>query len=201
MVTQAKRRFSCAAAFGLLALCALPAAAVPISIDTSALANTAAHFTLNLLDGDGAPNNTARIFNLQTDGQLQGTTCAVGCTDVPAFTLDDTLGLGEFIQEPVLGTYLSFELIFTNLVDASGAGPDLVIGNLLDGNGFSLLSTELNDFNGPVPYADALFVANSGNGRVIGARGITTVPEPGVLALVVTGVAALAARRAHRTPQ
>ncbi len=191
------RRIACAATLGMLSVCALPASAIPISINTTALVNNPATFTLNLIDGDGVNNNTARIFNLQTDGQLLGTTCMTGCSTQPPFTLDDSAGLGEFIQELVLGTYLSFDLVFSNVFDITGDGPDLVIGSLLDA-GFSLVNTELDAFDRPVPYLDALFVANTADGSVSGARGLTTIPEPGELALLCAGFVALGARRLRK---
>ncbi len=182
-------------ALGLLTV-AVVATAIPIHLDTSAHQGANATLSITLLDGDFTANNQATISQLQTDGTFGLTECINGCTDLPPFTLDDTNQLGMFLQELTLGSYLSFNLTFTQafsgVVDAVS---DLVIGELLDGAGFALYDTELDALNAPVPYQDALFVADLAGNRVIGAANLTTVPEPASLALMASGLALLGARR------
>ena len=194
--TTRPRSLLCGGMYALLVTLALPASAIPISINTSSLTGTDATLSITLFDGDFVGNNTAKISNLQTDGMLGAPECSNGCNDVPPITLDESSGFGEFLQALSLGTFISFDLTFTNLFDPSAqdASPDLVVGELLDSAHFRLLDTEL-DSDAPVPYRDALFVANLSNGSVLAAQGITTVPEPASLALFVSGLALLSGRR------
>lgn len=197
--TRARSRALNGLALMALASVALPAAAIPIGIDTSSRVGTIATLSIALFDGDFTANNQATISNLQTVGGTFGpTTCSssAGCDNVPPFVLNDSNGFGEFLQELTLGSFLSFDLSFTNafnsVVDATS---DLVIGELLDSANFRLFDTDLDAPNAPVPYQDALFVADLASNRVIGAANLTTVPEPASLALMAAGLALLGAHR------
>lgn len=198
--TRARSRALNGLALMALASVALPALAIPIGIDTSSKEGTNATLSIALFDGDFTANNQATISNLQTVGGTFGaTTCSssAGCDIVPPFVLNDNNSFGEFLQELTLGSFLSFDLIFTNAfnngVDATS---DLVIGELLDtATSFALFDTDLDDPNAPVPYQDALFVADLASNRVIGAANLTTVPEPASLALMASGLALLGAHR------
>ena len=198
--TRARSRALNGLALMALASVALPALAIPIGIDTSSKAGTNATLSIALFDGDFTANNQATISNLQTVGGTFGsTTCSssAGCDIVPPFVLNDNTNFGEFLQELTLGSFLSFDLSFTNAfnngVDATS---DLVIGELLDtATSFALFDTDLDDPNAPVPYQDALFVADLASNRVIGAANLTTVPEPASLALMASGLALLGAHR------
>ncbi len=197
--TRARSRALNGLALMALASVALPALAIPIGIDTSSKAGTNATLSIALFDGDFTANNQATISNLQTVGGTFGsTTCSssAGCDIVPPFVLNDNTNFGEFLQELTLGSFLSFDLSFTNAfnngVDATS---DLVIGELLDTANFRLFDTDLDAPNAPVPYQDALFVADLASNRVIGAANLTTVPEPASLALMASGLALLGAHR------
>lgn len=184
---------------GGLALFALAQSvtAIPITIDTSSRETQSATLSIALFDGDFTANNQATISNLMTDGTLGLADCSVGCTDLPPITLDDTNSFGQFLQLLTLGTFISFDLTFTNLFDNTPDGTsDLIIGELLDDPGFALFDTNLDDPLAPVPYENALFVANLADNRVFGATNLTTVPEPASLALMVSGLALLCTRRA-----
>ena len=195
--TRARSRALNGLALMALASVALPALAIPIGIDTSSKAGTNATLSIALFDGDFTANNQATISNLQTVGGTFGsTTCIIGCQDLPPFVLNDNTSFGEFLQELTLGSFLSFDLIFTNAFNnVVGATSDLVIGELLDTANFRLFDTDLDDPNAPVPYQDALFVADLASNRVIGAANLTTVPEPASLALMASGLALLGAHR------
>ncbi|MGD9600534.1 MAG: NF038129 family PEP-CTERM protein [Gammaproteobacteria bacterium] len=182
---------------GLLLASAAPVSAIPITIDTASRLGVSATLSITLVDGDFAANNQAVVSNLVTDGVLGERTCLLGCADLPPVTLDDAIGLGEFLQSLTLGTFISFDLAFTQAFEAlAGAVSDRILGELLDDGGFALFDTELDAPSDPVPYQDALFVVDVARGAVRGAAGIVTVPEPASLGLVLTGLAAFAAR--HR---
>lgn len=178
-----------------------PVSAVLININSSALSGTSARLDFQLLDGDLTANNSATISSINTNGTLQVVDCSVGCAGGPPFVINDTLGLGQFIQDLVLGTVLSFDLGFTNAF--AGGDADLLVLNLLDpANNFSLIDTNLDALAGPVPYQDALLVVNFSNGQfllpsgsipAIGVSAAARVAEPNVSLLFGAGLIALAA--------
>jgi hypothetical protein len=179
------------------------AAAASITVDTSTLAGTSGQLDFAFLDGDFVANNTVTISNLTTNGTLGLTDCLVGCTGGPPYVLDDALGLGQFLQDLTLGTFVSFDLSFTTNFRGSGV-PDLLVLNLLDSNtSFTLVDTNLDALSGAqIPYQDALLLLTlTGNGDIQVATvtnpitPVTQVPEPSALLLVALGGCLLAHRR------
>jgi hypothetical protein len=193
--------------FALAGVLAAPCAAatLSVSIDTSALnGTTGARFDFSLLDGDLTANNSVTISNLATDGTLGDTDCSIGC--VPSFTLDDALGLGQFLQDLTLGNVFSFDLDFSTNFSGTNA-PDRLALNLLQagGSGSTLVDTDLDFLDDPVPAQDALLIVDlMGDGRVQRpttsnpTTPVTAVPEPGSLAMAALGLLALTARRVQR---
>lgn len=184
-----------------------PAAALLVNVNSSALSGTTGRLDFQLLDGDLTANNSATISLLSTNGTLQGNDCSIGCTGGPPFVVNDALGLGQFIQDLVLGTVLSFDLALTN--NFAGGDADLLVLNLLDPNSnFSLVNTDLDALTGPVPYQDALLVFNFQSGQFLlpGASSpnilvnAARVAEPRASLLLGLGLimlAAIARRAAH----
>lgn len=183
-----------------LASIALPATAIPVKVDTSSRQGEEAILSIVLLDGDFTGNNLAVISNLMTDGTLGAAECSNGCQDLSsAFLLDDDNVLGEFLQPLTLGSFVSFDVTFSNafknLTDTTWglvATSDLLIGEFIGLDGFE---TDLNDPIAPVPFQNALFVANLADDTIVGATGIATVPIPAGFVLMASGLALLGARR------
>lgn len=201
-------------AFFLLCIAAVPltpksASAVLLNINSGSLNGTSARLDFQLLDGDLTANNSAAVSLLSTNGTLQGNDCSVGCTGGPPFVVNDALGLGQFIQDLVLGTVLSFDLALTN--NFAGGDADLLVLNLLDPNSnFSLVNTDLDALAGPVPYQDALLVFNFQSGQFLlpGSSSpnilvnVARVAEPHASLLLGLGLIMLAAiaRRSAAKP-
>src|ERR1051326_6576913 len=97
----------------------------------------------------------AAISGLATNGTLQGRDCSVGGSGGPPFVINDSLGFGEFTQNLILGSILSFYLISTNAF--AGGDPDLLVLNLLNAaTGFTLVDTNLDALSAPIPFQGAL---------------------------------------------
>lgn len=153
--------------------------AFQVSIDTSSLAGTGARLEINLLDGDTVfGNNSASAF---------GNTI---------FDPD------QILHDFVAGGILTFDLSFTH--NFAGGDRDVLVINLLDpGTSFSLLDTDLDALNAPVPYQDALLVCELSNAACLvptfsDPNVTVTVPEPGPLGLLAFIPGFIGLRRAHR---
>lgn len=175
-----------------------PALAVPVTLDTSALAGTSARLEFLLLDGDAAANNSVRVSGL-AGGVPAGFDCTVGCTGGPPFVLDDSIGLGSLLHDLTLGNSVSFELSFsTNYAGVPGTDPpDRFALSLLDpATNFTLVLTDI-----AFPD-DALLTIDLIGGGVVEVATLTTpqiglsVPEPGSFALAAIALGALVRRRA-----
>lgn len=182
--------------FGIITADARPAAALLVNVNSSALNGSSARLDFQLLDGDLTANNSATLSALNTNGTLQGFDCTLGCAGGPPFVINDALGLGQFIQDLVLGTALSFDLGITD--NFAGGDADLLVLNLLDPvTNFTLVDTNLDALAGPVPYQDALLVFNlqtrqflfpSVTSPVIGvSTPLAGVPEPNIFLLLMGG--------------
>lgn len=180
------------------------AGALLVSIDTSTLAGVDGRFEFTLLDGDFTANNSVTISNLATDGALLTTECSIGCLPggpPPSFTIEDALGLGQFLQDLKLGSVFSFDLAFSTNFSGQSA-PDRFALNLLFGTNFTAVDTDLDFLDDPVPAQDALLLVDLvGNGVVDVATisnpttPVAAVPEPGTAALVALSMLALVASR------
>lgn len=189
------------AAWVLSAVFPAAAAAVTITIDTTALTGQDARLAFTLLDGDFAANNSVTISNLVTDGTPGPSDCTLGCSGGPPFSVDDGIGLGEFLQDLTLGSYVRFDLGFTTAFSGSGA-PDRFTLNLLDAaSNFTLVDTELDFLFDPVPAQDALLLIDLQDPAVVrlAEQGVpirtSDIPAPATPALVVAALAALRRRR------
>lgn len=179
------------------------ALSVSFNFDTTALLGTDARLEFDLFDGDLTPNNSVTISGVATNGTLQGTDCSMGCTGGPPFVLDDTIGLGQLLQDLTLGSALSFDLDLTT--NFAGGDSDLLVLNLLDpATNFTLVDTNLDALFAPVPYQDALLVIDLSNGGIQTASatnppiGVNAVPEPSTLLLLLGGGGPLIAWRMTR---
>jgi hypothetical protein len=163
----------------------LPALAVVVSVtaDTSALAGTAAQLEFDLFgldDRDG--NNTALLAGP-----------AVGAPVL----LSDAGGLGQLLQNAILGNALAFTVDLSSVFEPGSAQPDRFAFFLLDpATSFSLVSTDLE--------GDALLRADlvGGGALAVLAAAVTTpsvpvqaqlqaVPASSSLLLVALGLAML----------
>jgi hypothetical protein len=199
-----------------LCACALDVAtlgsahALSIHLNTSALAGVSGRLEFSLFDGDFTlGNNTVTISNLVTDGTLGAVDCSLGCAGGPPYTLDETAGLGQLLQDLTLGLGVDFDLTYTtNFVSNGANAPDRLVLNLLDpATNLTLVDTDLDALADPIPYQDALLVLDlvaGGQPRFptrtdpIGPPNPPTVPEPPAAALLALGIVVLAGRHLRR---
>lgn len=180
------------------------AAAIPVTLDTSSLFGVSAQLEFSLLDGDLLGNNSATIGSISTDGTLGVSDCSVGCAGGPPYTINEAFGLGQFLQNILLGSRLSFDLTFTS--NFAGGTPDRLSLVLLDPDtSFPLITTDPVAFpGGPVLVEHALLIVDYTPGAVIQVATLTdpalpvAVPEPGGAALFSLGLALLGGQRIRR---
>jgi hypothetical protein len=192
-------------ALAVAACVAGPASATLISFDTTTLAGTPARLDFSLLDGDGVlGNNAVTIASIATDGSLGAVDCTIGCGGGPPFTITEAFGLGQFLQDLTLGTSVSFDLGFTANFSGSGV-PDRLSLLLLDPTtNFTLVDTNLDFPNDPVPVQDALLIVDLVPGTQIQLATVSdpSVPgpatEPGAAGLIALGLGVLTGQRIRR---
>lgn len=191
---SARWQARCASWAMVVAACAAgPAAATLITFDTRALAGTAARLDFSLIDGDFVDNNSVAIGAFSTDGVLGGVDCTVSCSGSSPYVISDTGGLGQFLQDLMLGSFLSFDLSFSGNFDGAGGGvPDRLSLLLLDpGTNFTLVDTDLD----LPPTQDALLQVDLAPGARIQVAGASSpippgiIPEPTAASLVGLGLA------------
>jgi hypothetical protein len=199
-------RKSCVAFTMTVAACvASPAGATLISFDTTTLAGTSARLDFSLLDGDfDLGNNNATIASITTDGSLGAADCSVGCSGGPPYTIDESLALGQYLQDLTLGSFLSFDLSFTTNFSGSNA-PDRLSLLLLDPvTNFTLVDTNLDFPDDAVPVQDALLLVDLAPGARIQLASDTnpsvpgSIPEPGTIGLIGLGLALLSGHGIRR---
>lgn len=184
------------------------ASAIQVTVDTSGLAGTSANLAFDLIDGSGLgdDNNTLTITDFSTDGTLGTASVTHGFTTNPASDLSSGASLGdsdffnEFLQGITLGTTLSFRFDTTGILDSPT--PDEFSFYLLTADASaSLVSTDdplltnaLFTFDIGVDTVPQIFtVTDPAGGVTVRAAQVTSsVPEPGVLALSIVALFALA---------
>ena len=199
-------------AFLALAAISPPSQAIFVDLNTSALSGSNAVLEFDLFDGDSTANNTATISGIGVDstGTLGSTDCSIGCLQTgAAYTINDSLGFGEFLQNVSLGNNVSFNLNVSNFYNAAGGGsPDRLVLSLLDAaTNFTLTSTNLN-LSGAIPVQDALLTVDytGGAGDLIRKASVSTptvdvtaIASPGPLSLILPwSLWSLTRRRAMR---
>lgn len=144
---------------------------IDVTVDTTALAGSAATLAFDFIDGDGLINNSVSINNFQSDaviGPAQTTGDVTG--GLPGtVTLSDTQFFNELLLPGTLGASISFELDYTN---NPGSTPDSLSFFLLDAAAInSLVTTDL-------PGDELLEVDMTGgtNGTVL----LPTAISPGI---------------------
>lgn len=178
-----------------LTLASPQADALSIDLDTSALSGIAARLEFVLYDGDLTDNNHATIASLATDatGTLQTHDCSLSCIEsAGSYTLADTGGLGQFLQDLTLGNSLHFGLSLSNAF--AGGELDRLVVSLLDpATNFVLVSTDLN-LTDAISVQDALLTVDFSGGAgyllrqataTTPAVGISVVPSPAPLSLML----------------
>lgn len=137
-----------------------PAQAGFVSLDTSSIAGSEVRLEINLFDGDDSFDNSH------------------------ASAFGESVGdFGQILHDFIAGGVLRFQLNFS-----LHAG-DLLVLSLLDpGTNFSLVDTDLDALDAPLPYEDAVLVCGpavcTAATRSDPALNASFVPEPGTLALL-----------------
>ncbi len=196
--------WSCFIWIGALASNPPTALAAPfsVSIDTSSLSGSAAQLAFDLIDGDGAINNSAIISGFSTDGTLGSSTSTGGVSgNLPgAVTLSDSEFFNELLQMITLGSFIDFALDLTS--NFAGGIPDSFSFFILDDAtppSSSLVTTDL--------LGDALFIIDI-DGTALGAVFVASqsepsvpvtltsrqVPEPGAILLLALGLPLISLR-------
>lgn len=190
-------------------LTALPhtanAATWDVTINTTNWSGTSASLAFDLIDGDNINNNTVQISNFLTDGGYNSgaatlTGGASGLLDTGA-ALTDSSFFNELLQPIVLGSSLQFQLQLSDVLETGALVPDRFSFFILDEFGvFSLFPTT------DPSSADSLFgIDLNGQGGALSLYAAAdqsaawtvnapqaTVPEPGILSLLATGLCLLA---------
>lgn len=143
------------------------ATALQLTLDTAALAGTAAHLAFDFIDGDSmADNNTVVVSDFYTTGTLGNSRVIGGVTGtlIPGpVKLTDSNFFNECLQALTLGDTIRFTLNLTGHRASGSPTPDSFVFFLLDDQPLPLFAT--TDPTG----ADALFAVDI-DGTSEGAR-------------------------------
>ncbi len=169
------------------------------NIDTSSLAGNTATLAFDLIDGDGAINNTVQISNFLPSGSyipgaLSGD--ASGTLNSTVFLGDNSLVINEFLQSITLGNTLQFHIETSNLFNPGSLTPDSFAFFILDDStGLPLFATT-DPFGADALFAVDLTGANDGLSVFSSTAGPSwtvqsssvSVPTPSPLLLLVVGI-------------
>lgn len=179
------------------------AAPIQVTVDTPGLSGTLVSLAFDLIDG-GPPSNSVTIYDFTSDGALGPASITHDFATVPApdltapVTFDDSGFFNEYLQGITLGNSLSFRF------DTTGNPPDP--GSLADAFSLSILNdTAAASLISTSDPSSALFLYGIGasnplqlfdvltpDGVTVQASEVPTgAPEPGALALAMTGLLAL----------
>lgn len=179
------------------------------NIDTSTLAGNTATLAFDLIDGDGAINNTVQISNFLPSGSyipgaLSGD--ASGTLNSTVFLGDNSLVINEFLQSFTLGNSLQFHIETSNLFNPGSLTPDSFAFFILDGSASlplfpttdpfgadALLAIDLNGANNGL----AVFGSTAGPSWAVQSASVS-VPTPGTLLLLIVGITGAYLSRTRR---
>lgn len=175
----------------------MQAATIGVAVDTSGLAAGTYHLDLQLIDGDGAVNNTATFSSFSWAGltpgalSLTGTATGSAATSIVLTDADPspdpfTSALQDFTTAGG-ASGLAFVLSYSE--NFAGGFPDGLSVGILDVN-FATLATLVIDLDAP-----PVLTSTSGNGVTVTA---SSVPEPGLAWLTAAGGLGLAWRGRRR---
>jgi hypothetical protein len=201
-------RGAAAAAFLLASVTVANATTIDVTIDSSFLNGLPAVVTFDFIDG-GSPDNSVTLSSLTSDGTLDSTSTTGKVSGSGPWTFSDAGG--SFFNELLvtfnpMGTSLSFSFTTTDNAPSPGPVPDAFSMFILD----STATTPVITTDDPTG-ANALFLFSIGQratginvfapeqtGFSVNAAPVQTAPEPGSIALMLVGAAALFASRSGR---
>lgn len=198
MTLQDLRTTLAATIFALIA--ASPAGALPITIDTSALAGGTFTAAFDLIDGNGTDDTTIQIVGFDFGG---GSVSGLPTADTGAsgslstavtLTNPGPSIITSLLQNFVAGTVFQFDWTVTT-TNTGGIAPDGFVFSILDpATGLPIATSD------PSGAGALLFVeASTAAGPVAHQFVVAPVPEPATLLLVAAGALALGVRRFRST--
>jgi len=143
------------------------------SLDTTALSGTSGSLVFDLIDGDGAIDNTVTVSALATNGTF---------SDPSGFILTDLLLLNTVFRDLTLGTFLGFTLEFTENFDPLGAFPDSLAVSLLNAARTTSLVTTTDPFG-----LNALLAVEPGVTAIESYAGTLTARQPPTMSVPDSG--------------
>ena len=182
-----------------LALPALAGPAYQVAIDTSLLAGTDGAIYLQFNPGSGAASVTIDPFAIGTGTLLAaggpgslppgGTGDFSGSLEPPPLTLSNTSGLNDYLQYMTFGDLVSFTVTFNVTPPASAVFSFAATAN----DGLTPLLIPTGDpvayFLGDISFDEQGTFTQNIYSPDVASIGSGDIPEPGTLALMLTGLA------------